>query len=436
MPELTLPRTTPEVPLDLREWEPPGSNGHGPPPGGNGDGPGGGGRPGGGRPGGGPGGAGDMDRTDWRWLHRVLAAGALFLLACLVANLIPLDKYVLTSGEATAAANLIHVVTGDHGGRRDGKVLLTGAGITQVSAFGYLYFGIFGHAKVVAGTTVLGPGIPPSEFSAEQDAESALLVPDAEAAAFRNLGYSVGGREAGVLVLAVEPGSPGSAQVRQGQIVTAVDGVAAIDACAFSREMGHTRPGQLVRLTVEQSRVTTKATLVAGSKVVEQVRLGRWPASIPESAVVPGCPRSARTRSGGYLGLFVASREVFRFPVPVSVHASGLEGLSGGLAIALGIVDLLSGGHLAGDRTVAAAGTLTPNGHVGEVDGIADAGFAAWRAGATVFVVPSRQAAVARSAVPSSVRVIGVRSLTQAIDEVRSLGAKVRRPSGGDVPTP
>jgi Lon-like protease len=367
-----------------------------------------------------------MDRTDWRLVHRLLAAAALLLLACVVANLIPLNEYVLTSGRPQLASSLI---TSGAAGRGGGKIVLSDVYATRVSVFGYLYYRFFGHTHVLSGATVLGPGIPPSELRLEEDAEAAQSVASAKAAALRSLGYTVGIRDVGVLVLGVEPGSPVSRDIRQGEIVTAVDGVASHSDCAFARALAHKRPGQLATLTVEESRVSAKGTVTGGPMVTDRVRLGRWPPSVPGSSAIPGCTGRLWTRRTGYLGLIGDTDESFRFPLSVSVSARALRGSSPGLAIALGIVDALSGGDLTGRRTVAAAGTITPNGHVGPVPSVPQTVFAAWSAGATLMFVPEGQVKAARLNAPLTLRVVGVRSLGQAIADLRALRGKVRAPS-------
>lgn len=425
MPEQTLPRTITKAPLVLGEWEPPHSNGHGPPFGGNGGGPGGGRRRGGGgRPGGGRDDGGDAAPINWRWVHVPLAIAAVLLLACIVANLVPVDKYVLASDRARSVEGLISPRRAHH---RSGDVLLSDVSATRLSLFGYLFYGVFGHTVVLPGSAVLGPGIPPSELALEDDAETAQSVADAKVSALRSLGYTVASRDVGILVLAVEPGSPGSRHLRQGETVTAVDGIATSDTCAFARALARTRPGESIQLRVERSRVTARGAIVAGPTVTEHVRLGQRPASLPASSVVPECPHLRWPRGAGYLGLIEDTEEAFRFPVAVDVRAGGIHGASAGLAIALGIVDELSGGHLTGRRTVAAVGTLTPEGRVGEartgeVSSVRESAYAAWAAGATLMFVPERQLTSARSTVPSSLHVVGVGSLTQAVDALRRLG--------------
>ena len=98
-----------------------------------------------------------------------------------------------------------------------------------------------------------------------------------------------------------------------------------------------------------------------------------------------------------------------RLPFTVEFRARDLTGPSAGLVYALVLLDLLEPGDLAGGRTVAATGTIAPDGEVGEVGGLSWKAEGAARLDAAVFLVPRRQA----SAVGDRGR--GVASLGDAV---------------------
>ncbi len=113
----------------------------------------------------------------------------------------------------------------------------------------------------------------------------------------------------------------------------------------------------------------------------------------------------------GYLGVVVETQQDFDYPFPVAVDTSEIGGPSAGLAMTLGIIDTLSSGHLTGGRTVAATGTITPTGAVGDVGGVAQKTVAVERAGATVFFVPPDELAAAKSKDVPSLHIYAVSSL-------------------------
>lgn len=423
MPELTLPRTSPDAPFVPPEWECPKSNGHGSPPAGNGRG-GGGDRPGGGgQRGGGHDEAGDIGRTNWRWVHVPLAILAAITLLCMVADLVPIDDYALATGAAEPVAPLL--ATAAHAHRVTGEVLLIpDIEISRLTAFDFAFYKLFGGADVLSAPTALGSGTSPSEIASEGYAEMAQSKAEAKAAALTRLGYSVAERHVGALILAVEPGSPASRVLRVGQIVTSVEGTATESSCAFASALARRRPGQQIELSVEQSTVTKKAAIVAGRVTIDKVRLSRWPASAPRLSLTSKCP-SRTGATSGYLGVVSMTQNDFAYPIGLSIRTTSIGGWSSGLAMTLGIIDALSGGHLTGGKTVAATGTIDQAGRVGPVDDVRDKTLAVELAGATIFFVPMSQRATALSVATRSLRVVGVRSLTQALAELRRIGGVV-----------
>ena len=88
----------------------------------------------------------------------------------------------------------------------------------------------------------------------------------------------------------------------------------------------------------------------------------------------------------------------------------------------LGIIDKLSGGHLTGNRTVAATGTIDPQGDVGDVGGVPEKTVAVERAGATVFFVPPQEYQAALSKDTPQLHVYAVSTLGQALRILQRLG--------------
>ncbi|MEU9085289.1 S16 family serine protease [Streptomyces sp. NPDC048357] len=119
--------------------------------------------------------------------------------------------------------------------------------------------------------------------------------------------------------------------------------------------------------------------------------------------------------------------------VKVDLNLADVGGPSAGLLFSLGVVDKLdgdgSGGDLTGGRNIAGTGTITADGTVGAVGGVALKTQAARRDGASVFLVPKAECADARSELPEGLRLIPVGSLTDAVNSLRALKR------GEDVPS-
>ncbi|MGX4691930.1 S16 family serine protease [Streptomyces sp. JNUCC 63] len=111
--------------------------------------------------------------------------------------------------------------------------------------------------------------------------------------------------------------------------------------------------------------------------------------------------------------------------VEVTLKLADVGGPSAGLLFSLGIVDKLdgdgSGGDLTGGRTIAGTGTITADGKVGAVGGVALKTQAARRDGATVFLVPKAECADAGSELPKGLRLVPVTTLKGAVSALVAL---------------
>ena len=86
---------------------------------------------------------------------------------------------------------------------------------------------------------------------------------------------------------------------------------------------------------------------------------------------------------------------------------------------------------------MAATGTISPTGQVGDVGGVREKTVAVEKAGATVFLVPPDEYATAKAKDVPSLHVYKVASLDDALSVLRHLGGRVppapgatHRPSG------
>jgi PDZ domain-containing protein len=113
----------------------------------------------------------------------------------------------------------------------------------------------------------------------------------------------------------------------------------------------------------------------------------------------------------------------FTFPFKVDIDSGQIGGPSAGLAFTLGLLDALTPGDLSGGVEVAATGTITPTGDVGEIGGLKQKTIAVMRTGAKVFLVPaSEQAEAEEAAKGSDLKIVGVHTLDDALKELASLG--------------
>jgi Lon-like protease len=330
---------------------------------------------------------------------------------------ITLSEFVLSPGQAQPVGPLIKVAGAARASK--GHILLTDVFVAQVSLLALLPDRLNGDDQLVPADELVEPGISISELNAQGYLEMAQSQTAAKVAALRRLDYGVPEHNAGAVVEGIVAGSPAASVLAVGQVITGVGGTPAATACAVTLALRSVRPGSSVTLTVERDRLTADGRQKPGAVVHRTVRLARLPAGDNgQSGCAPG-------RAMAFLGIETATQQDFSLPVPVSINTQDIGGPSAGLAMTLGILDALSGGHLVGDKTIAATGTIAPDGAVGDVGGVPQKTIAVERAGATVFLVPPQELAAARSKATPSLHVYAVSTLAQALSVLEHLGGRL-----------
>ena len=121
----------------------------------------------------------------------------------------------------------------------------------------------------------------------------------------------------------------------------------------------------------------------------------------------------AKSPSGRYiLGVLLQYRFTFPFDVKISLDKVG--GPSAGMMFALGIMDTLTPGDLTGGKHIAGTGTISPDGVVGPIGGIAVKMDGARADGATMFLAPAANCAEVVGHIPDGLQVVKVENLDEA----------------------
>ncbi|MFK0005625.1 PDZ domain-containing protein [Paenarthrobacter sp. NPDC090520] len=121
------------------------------------------------------------------------------------------------------------------------------------------------------------------------------------------------------------------------------------------------------------------------------------------------------------LGVLLSSD--FTFPFDVKISLDNVGGPSAGMMFALGIVDSLTPGDMTGGKHVAGTGTITADGAVGAIGGIAQKMIGARDHGATMFLAPAANCADVVGHVPDGLQVVKVETLADATTAVERLGS-------------
>jgi Lon-like protease len=120
------------------------------------------------------------------------------------------------------------------------------------------------------------------------------------------------------------------------------------------------------------------------------------------------------------LGVYLDSD--FGFPVDVDITLENVGGPSAGMMFALGIIDELTAGALAGGQHIAGTGTIDPDGTVGEIGGIVQKVAGAHDSGARYFLAPEGNCAELSGHAPEGITVYPVGTLDQAKTIVEAIG--------------
>jgi PDZ domain-containing protein len=337
------------------------------------------------------------------------------VLAAVILSRWNVGYYALTPGDAAPVAPFIKVPAHlDH--PLTGTILLTDVYETQLNALRYLQERYFSSVAQVYPASEITGSTPANQYLDQGYLQMSQAQQDATAAALTYLGYTVSQKNAGALIIEIPAGSPATNVLSVSEVITAVNGTPTLTSCALVTALHGLLPGTKATLSVETSSISPNGAYRTGPTVHRTITLGTPPKGLVDTAC--GSP----TKPTAYLGVETEQQLAWDFPVKVSVEIPDVGGPSAGLAMTLGIIDKLSGGDLTGKRTVAATGTIDPQGDVGDVGGVPQKTIAVERAGATVFFVPPQEYAAAMSKDTPQLHVYSVSSLDQALTILKRLG--------------
>jgi PDZ domain-containing protein len=308
-------------------------------------------------------------------------------------------------------ANQVHVIDGSlfmvdvlEGRATPGQYALSKLGLLHLFDQG---------ATLIPSGAVLG-STPASQLNCQSDQAMNSAQSSASVVALRRLGYAVVENDMGAQVNQVQPGSPAAAAgIKCNDLVIGANGVTIHTDAELVNQIHGLKPGHELPMTLSRIGSDGKSTVVHVT-----ARLTGTPA---EGSQPPQPNRP-------YLGVAVETRTTFTFPFDVTIDVGEIGGPSAGLALTLGLLDVLSNGNLTGGHAVAATGTMDLNGDVGPIGGAAQKAVAVRHAGAKVFLVPPANLKDAESEA-GSMKVYAVSTLEQALDVLKSLGGQIPPPA-------
>ena len=240
--------------------------------------------------------------------------------------------------------------------------------------------------SVVPMDEIFPPNLSAEEISAESVAMMATSQQDAVAAALGELGYEV---PRVIYISTVYEDAPASGKLIAGDFIRSVAGVEVVDLDQLKDEIQKSNGAPIdVVVTRDGSPVSLSVT--------PELRDESW-----------------------VFGILVGYS--YDFPVNVELQLGQVGGPSGGMMFALGIIDALTEGSLAGSNHIAGTGTIAASGEVGPIGGIRLKMIAAERSGANLFIGPRDNCSEIVGNIPNDLDVVVVENLDQALAVVNQL---------------
>jgi PDZ domain-containing protein len=332
------------------------------------------------------------------------AAAVVVVLAILAGTLIRLPYVLIAPGSAESLERVVKIDGAPTYAHRGQLLLLTvSVSSDRPNAFAVLSGWLDENTEIVPEDEVL-QGKSREEDQRLNRLQMADSQMTAKRVALERLGYTVPVTGTGVAVTGVQKGSPADGELRVGDVITSVDG----QPVTLDEELGpavrNRQPGDPVSFTVDRRGTTFDVTIATRAA---------------EGGPCPGRPQ---------IGVVSRTRdEKFDFPVDVEIDTGKISGPSAGLGFTLTIIDDLTPGDLTNAKKVAVTGTIEPGGAVGPIGGVEQKAVTADRAGAKLFLVPMAEVKDAR-AHAGDMKVVGIRTLDDALNELATFGGEVGVP--------
>ncbi len=343
-----------------------------------------------------------------RWWIPLMVVATVLSIGAIGAAYIRVPYVAYAPGDARMTSSRVDI-SGVQTYPADGQVLFVTVGTPRLTALGYLV-GSLDSDKVDIYTEKEVFGDQSEQENRQENLRLMTYSKDFAAyVALSKLGYPVTVDNGGVVVdsLCLSTAadgsctlqSPVSSVLQPKDVITAVDSTPINVVPDLPTALAGKNVGDTITLTFKRGSetMTAQTQLIASSD--GRAIIGFVPNPSPPDTIT------------------------FTFPFNVDIDSGQIGGPSAGLAFTLTLLDALTPGDLTGGVEVAATGTISPGGTVGQIGGLKQKTIAVMRTGAKVFLVPAAEIAEAQEAAKGSdLKIVGVSTLDEALAELASLG--------------
>ncbi|MFW6269316.1 MAG: PDZ domain-containing protein [Bacillota bacterium] len=321
--------------------------------------------------------------------------GSIIILFIII-NFIPTSYYIMTPGIAQELSPIITVENGIKADTR-GDFLLTAVASQKATIWDYIYISIFKPEgkELDPVQEELPPGVDMEEYIKimEELMEESKL--HAQAVAFKEAGYDyqVNGDGARIVEILEEGSAEG--KLKKNDIITGVNGEKvkfATDAVDLIRKYDI---GDIIEIEVLRDEETKKFQL--------------------ETVEIENNPGKSS------IGVLITTENLnYEFPKNVSFHTENIVGPSAGTVFALEIYNQLTDEDITKGKRIAGTGSISSEGEVGKIDGVAQKVMAAEKVDADLFLAPEANYEKARKA-SQNIKVISIKDFSETIDKLKSI---------------
>jgi PDZ domain-containing protein len=205
-----------------------------------------------------------------------------------------------------------------------------------------------------------------------------------------------------VIVTSVGADTPAEDNLRAGDEILAVDGVAMTTPEQVVEAVRSKPIGTDLTFSVVRSGTNLEVVVTSSNRVDD-------PATEQDEAKIP------------YIGIGIDVYYSAEFEIEFGV--TGVGGPSAGTMFAIGIIDKLTPGALTQGKIIAGTGTIDPDGNVGEIGGIQQKLIGARDAGAVLFLAPQGNCDDVKGHIPEGLTVAAVATLEEAMSAIDSFNA-------------
>ncbi len=235
-----------------------------------------------------------------------------------------------------------------------------------------------------------------------EQASAAQMTSSHSTAAIAAMDYLGIPMESELTVVGVVPGSGAEGAVEEGDVLVSLEDPS----------------GTVHALDRPSAPFTVVKRIAPGSKVLLTVLRNGKEVTVP---ITTSGPEQGESFEGSKMGVYLDVNT--ELPIDVTIHLEKVGGPSAGLAFALGIIDELTEGGTTGGESIAATGSLSFAGDVVPIGGVKQKMYGALRDGSKWFLVPADNCDSVVGNEPDGLRVVPVKTLSQAADALSAIAA-------------